>query len=505
MIDLTSRSASEKEFAPSDRPSFRRRLLTTVGPALAAALLFLGLLAWGAAYVALQRSAVEVLQAEADEVEADIVRADGTLQVDGHTWSEVHHRLAAERVDPVFLQVFDRYNRALRVSANVDSLSALYPEQPLALNTSYHWIPTLRTIEVDNRTLYYLVRPLTHEGRTLGYIQVARAVPNYRGVLTTFGAALGGIIVLLFGGLLLLVSWAATRVLHPLRRITAVAENMTSADLDERVDVPNTADRETALLAHTFNDLLDRLEDSFDALRTFTANAAHELQTPLTVLQGHVEIALRRSRSADSYESTLRLLDRKLGTLVRTVRALLTLTRLDRGDTLSTEPVALGPLVQDEIKPARSAAEDKGLSLIVATDDVWVSGQADLLREAVQNLVDNAVKYTEDGTVQLSVAEEDGRAVVRCRDTGMGIAAEDLPHVGARFYRSADAGTTTSDGSGLGLALVRRIVAAHNGELRVDSTPGKGTTFEILLSSISPPDETERVVSAEASQAPVRP
>ena len=504
MIDLTSRSAPSGASVSPDRSSFRRRLLTTIGPALAAALVFLGLLAWGAAYVALQRSAVEVLQTEADEVEADILQTDGSLQIGGHTWSEVHHRLAAERVDPVFLQVFDRYNRALRVSANVDSLSVLYPEQPLALDTPYDWIPTLRTVEVGGRTLYYLVRPLTYEGRTIGYIQVAREVPNYWASLTTFGVALGGLIILLFGGLLVLVSWAAARVLHPLRRITAVADDITSADLDERVEVTDAADHETALLAYTFNDLLDRLEDSFDALRTFTANAAHELQTPLTVLQGHVEIALRRSRSAESYESTLHLLDRKLGTLVRTVRALLTLTRLDRGETLTTEPVALGSLVEREEGSVRSEAEEKGLSLSIETADVWVDGQADLLREAVQNLVDNAIKYTEDGTVQLSVVEEEGHAVVRCRDTGMGIAEGDLPHVGARFYRSAEAGATESDGSGLGLALVRRIVAAHDGELRVDSTPGEGTTFELVLPAISPPDKPERVMPLKKSRPPVR-
>lgn len=486
MIDLLSRSP-ETEPNPG-RPSFRRRLLVTIGPALAGALVLLGLVAWAAFYVALQRGAVEVLRAEADEIEADVVQANGVLRAEGHAWSEVHHRLSAERVDPVFVQVFDRYNRMLRASANVDSLSALYPEQPLAIETPYDWVPTLRTVEVGGRTLYYLVRPIVRGGTTLGYIQVARTVPAYHSTLASFGGGLAAVIVLLFGGLLLLVSWAATRVLRPLRRITAFAETITSADLDERVELPEEADRETALLAQTVNDLLDRLEDRFEALRTFTANAAHELQTPLTVLQGHVEIALRRSRSAESYASTLQLLDRKLGNMVRTVRALLTLTRLDRGETLSTEPVALAPLVQDEADTIRPEAAEKGLELTVEADPVWTAGQGDLLREAVQNLLDNAVKYTEEGRVQVAVVEKDGRAVIRCQDTGMGIAEEDLPHVGARFYRSTEASSTGPDGSGLGLALVRRIVDAHDGELRVASTPGTGSRFEIVLSAIPVPD-----------------
>ena len=493
MIDLTKQSAPTRDPAAPDRPSFRRRLLTVVGPALAAALLLLGALAWGAVYVALQRGAVEVLRAEADEIEADVVEAGGRLHVGGHAWSEVHHRLATERVDPVFAQVFDRNNRLLRASINVDSLSALYPEQPLAPETPYDWIPTLRTFEAGGKSLYYLVRPIVREGKTLGYIQVARAVPQYGAVLTQYGAVLAAVIVVLFGGLLALVAWASTYVLRPLRRITAFAETTTSADLDERIAVPEAADRETALLAHTVNNLMDRLEESFDALRTFTSNAAHELQTPLTVLQGHVEIALRRSRPAESYESTLHLLDRKLDDMVRTVRALLTLTRLDRGEELSTEPVALGPLVRDEVETVQARAADKGLSLSIEAEDVWVDGQPDLLREAVQNLVDNAVKYTEDGAVRVTVTEKSGRAAICCRDTGMGIKTEDLPHVGGRFFRSAEAGAAESEGSGLGLALVRRIVEAHDGDLQVESTPGEGSRFEIVLAAVPAPATAEAV------------
>jgi signal transduction histidine kinase len=497
MIELTTSSTAPSSRSSPDRRSFRRRLLILFGPALAGVLLLLGLVAWGTAYVALQRSAVAVLRAEADEVENDIVRADSTLQIGGHTWAEVHHRLADRRVDPVFVQVFDRYNRVLRASTNIDSLSALYPEQLLVPETTYDWIPTLRTIEVGGRTLYYLVRPLVAaDGRTLGYIQVARAVPDYSAALTVYGVLLAGGVVVLFGGLLGLVAWAARRVLRPLRRITSFAEDLTSTDLDARLDVPPKADRETALLTHTLNALLDRLEDRFEALRTFTANAAHELQTPLTVLQGHVEIALRRSRSAESYESTLRLLDRRLEEMVRTVRALLTLTRLDQrpssteGPPLSTEPVPVGRLVATEADDARPAADEKGLALRVETEEAWVDGQADLLREAVHNLIDNAIKYTDAGDITLTVEPTDGQVVLHCRDTGMGIEAEALPQVGARFYRSTDASSAEPDGSGLGLALVRRIVDAHGGTLRIDSTPGAGTTVEVVLDSIPPPTDS---------------
>lgn len=487
MIDVTSPTEGPHSPEASGR-SFRSRLLLAVGPALAAALLVLGVLGWMGVYAALQRGAVDVLRTEAEEVEADLLVDDGSFHVGGHTWSEVHHRLAARRVDPVFLQVFDRHNRLLRASANVDSLSALYPEQPLALSTPYAWLPTLRTFEAGGRSLYYLVRPIVRDGATVGYIQVARGVPNFRPLLTTVGVGLGAVILVLFGGLLALVSWAAGRVLRPLREITAFAEGMTPSDLDERIHLPAEADRETRLLARTVNDLLDRLAESFSALRTFTANAAHELQTPLTVLQGHVDIALRKPRSAESYASTLRLLNRKLGHLIRTVRSLLMLTRLDRGETLSTERVSLRELVSNEVEVLRPRIEEKGLSLVLEIDDLWVDGQPDLLGEAIHNLLDNAVKYTQEGTITLTVTEDDGSAVIRCADTGIGIADEDLASVGDRFYRSSGATTTEVEGSGLGLSLVRRIADAHGGELRVESTDGEGSRFDLCLGAVPAPE-----------------
>ncbi|MFB6232294.1 MAG: ATP-binding protein [Salinibacter sp.] len=476
------------------RPSFRRRLLTTVGPALAGAFAALALIAWGAAYVTVHSSALNALKFEVKEVQANVRVRNGQLNVEEYAWNEVHHRLATGRIDPVFVQVFDSNGELVRASANVDSLSGAYPDRPFEPHTSGFWVPTLHTFEVDGRRLYYRTRPLRgSKGKTVGFVQVSRVVPARHAMLWTFGAGLVGLWAVLTAGLLALVGWSAGRVLRPLRRITKGARSITSEDLDTRVEIPSGADRETATLGHALNALLDRIKEHVDALRTFTANAAHELQTPLTVLHGHVEVALRRDRDAESYRETLRLLDAKLGELTRALRALLTLTRLDRSDAVERTPVDLAAIAEEEVASFQPRAEEKGLSLTAETDDAaWVEGQPDLLREAVRNLVDNALKYTPEGEVTVAV-EREGSGPVRltCTDTGVGMEPGEVERVTDRFYRGAGAGNVEAEGSGLGLSLACRIVEEHDGQLQIDSTPGEGTRVTVTLPTAPEPSSAD--------------
>ena len=509
MVDLTDdpypRAMTEVE--ADDRPSFRRRLLTTVGPALAVVVGGLALLAWGAAYWTFHHNAVETLEGEISEMRADVRVEGDSLIADGYAWAEAHHRLAVERVDPIFVQVYDTENRLLRQSANIDSLDGVFPKRLIAGRTPETFLPVLRTFSVGERTLYYRVQPLLGaEGTPVGFVQVARAVPDHQGWLRQFGLGLAALWLLLTGGLLGLVAWAAQRVLKPLRDITAVAQSVSSADLDTRVDVPAATDRETALLGRTLNALLDRIQAYVETLRTFTSNAAHELQTPLTVLRGHVEIALRRERSAAEYRETMQLLDDRLGDLVRTLRALLTLTRLDRTGSMETERVELAGLVAEEAESFQPRAESGDVDLAVSVPedrtDTWVNAQPELVREAVRNLVDNALKYTPEGQVTVRVQATPNWVVVSCRDTGIGIDPEDLPKVSDQFYRSDAAGQTAPDGSGLGLSIVRRIVDRHGGRLQAESSPGEGTCIQFALPQVEARETSGAVSRTERETSP---
>lgn len=456
---------------------------------MAAALLVLVAVAWVGVYVTLQQSAVDVLAAEAEEVRTELTIRSDTVLATGHTWSEPHHRLPVRRVDPIFVQVFDADGHLLRASANIDSLAAGYPSSRLdRADPGGLWTP-LRTLTVGDRPLYYLSIPVTQDGKDVAYVQVSRDMPQNASLLRSFALGLFAIWALLSGGLVLLLSWAATRVLRPLQAITEQAESIRSSDLEERIDVPADADRETAVLTQTVNDLLDRMEEHVEALQAFTSNAAHELQTPLTVLRGHVEIALRRERSGESYRETLRFLDDKLSTLVQTVRALLTLTRLEHGAELEREAVDLGPLVADEVDTYRDMAEAKGLSLTVDVDSApLVLAHPGLLREAVRNLAENAIRYTPEGAVEITSGVTNGHVDLTVRDTGVGIDDEEMEQIAGRFFRGRSAGAVSSEGSGLGLSMTTRIAECLDGSLHVAARDdGRGTTFVLRL-PVAPQD-----------------
>lgn len=476
--------------APSStetRPTFRRRLLVTIGSGLAVALTLLGLLVGGGIYAWLTHNAYAVLEAEIDEILAQVVSEDGeTLHPERYNWSEPHHRFTGKFIDPFFVQIFDDEGYILRQSDNVTFFSAGdYPDRLLAYTSQEETLlPRLHTFEVDGAELYYINQPIrSDDGRVLGHAQVARNDPGIGEAMRRTGLLLGGGLVLTLLGLGLLLWWQAGRVLRPLATITQATETIGPERLHQRVPVPDESDQETAQLATTLNAQLEQLEQAFDEMYRFTANAAHELQTPLTVMRGHVDLALRRPREVDDYRDTLSILGDEIDTLTRMVRSLLTLARLDREAThLPREPVDLAHIVRTEAAHFRPEAQSKGLALQVETPPaVPIHGQPDLLREVVHNLLDNAVKYTPEGHIQVTVTERADDVTLTVEDTGLGMSADDMVQATDRFYRSTQVGTLDIPGSGLGLSLVAQIVRRHGGEMTLDSTLDEGTRITLIL------------------------
>ena len=488
----TGEAAREDEQIRDERPrpTFRRRLLVTMGAAHVAALAGLGLLVWLGLYAWMTVQAYNVLDREARFIESMVATGDGRLRVDAYTWDEPHHRFQGPHIDPYFVQVFGPDRRLIRQSDNILFFSeGDYPGRLLATEAPSAR-PVLRTFSASGGRLYHITRPLTGPaGETLGFVQVARPYPNIDRVLWRAAWLLAAGLVVVLSGLGVLVWWQSGRVLRPLATITAAARRIAPNQLHERVPVPPGADRETAQLAATLNGQLARLEQAFEEMYRFTANAAHELQTPLTVLRGHVDVALRRPRTAEAYRETLALLGREIDTLSHTVRSLLVLARLDRDATrLPAGPVDLAALVRAEMPPYAAQASVKGLDVRQdVPTEAWVCGQPDLLREVVVNLLDNAIKYTRQGHLSVEIVAGPVEVVLGVCDTGIGMEAEETVHATDRFFRAAAASRLEVPGSGLGLALVSQIVARHGGQLRIDSTPGRGTCVYVALPSAMQP------------------
>ena len=226
------------------------------------------------------------------------------------------------------------------------------------------------------------------------------------------------------------------------------------------------------------------VEASMETMRRFMADAAHELRTPITVLRSQAEVARQRERDSEGYAAALRRVESEAARLGATVEDLLTLARADAGERpLERRRVFLDDLALDAASAAQALAATRGVALEVGTfEEAVVTGDPALLRQLLMIVLDNAVKFTPGGgQVRVSAAAPSGQAEVVVEDTGVGITAEQLPHIFDRFYRGdpARARGNGAEGAGLGLAIARWIAEAHGARIEVTSEVGKGTTVAI--------------------------
>lgn len=275
----------------------------------------------------------------------------------------------------------------------------------------------------------------------------------------------------------------ARKALAPVDRMAAAAAEITASRLDRRLTVPNPGD-ELGRLARTFNAMISRLQRSFEEVRRFTADAAHELRTPLAIIRTEAEVALRSRRDPEQDRRVLEDLLEEMERLGRLVEQLLFLCREDAGlPTGPRQAIRLDQLARDVAGHMQAAAREQDLSLDVeAVTPCTVRGDADRLRQLLFNLLDNAVKYTPPGgAVRVRAASSDGCARIVVEDTGLGIPPEHLPHVFDRFYRADPSRGPEREGTGLGLAICRSIAEAHGGEIRIESVAGRGTSVALTL------------------------
>ncbi len=333
----------------------------------------------------------------------------------------------------------------------------------------------------------YLAEPVHGAGPEIGAVLIA--TPSNR---TTFDprALLRAMFVV--APVILLASvvlgiWLAGTALRPVQGIINEVEAISDGrSLHRRLAVPLSGD-EISRLALTLNGMLARLEQSFAGLRRFTADASHELKTPLMVLRAGVERALTHPGTApDSLEALDETLQ-QISQMSEMVENLLTLARADEGRApLAKERCDLRELVAEAVETAGILAEPSGVMVQSLLPDGPVEIEADRhrVRELLLNLVTNAIKYTPGGgEVGVALETSPDAAVITVRDSGIGIAPGDLPHIFERFWRADPARSRTGDrpGTGLGLAITKWIAEAHGGSITVQSRPGRGTMFTVML------------------------
>lgn len=283
--------------------------------------------------------------------------------------------------------------------------------------------------------------------------------------------------------------WVSGRGLAPVKEIIRTARGIGVKNLSGRLKVPKVHD-ELRLLTDTLNDMLARIESSVQRITQFTADASHDLRTPLALIRSSSELALLRSRTGDEYREALAGILSTSEETTELVENLLTLARADAGAaTLQFQHVDLIGHVRKTTEEARILAAHKDIRVRESLPDapVWVIADSSAIDRLFRILLENAVKYTPDGgEIGVVFHNGDADAHIDIHDTGIGIPAKDLAHVFERFYRADEARSRETGGSGLGLAIAHWVVEMHHGSISVESTFGQGSVFSVALPIAQP-------------------
>ena len=447
--------------------SVRTRLTLWYAGVLALSLIAFALLIYYAAAAIFHQRQDESLRSTAQTVASAYVEELN----EQHSLAKAGEVVLAELTFPNhYVEVIDNTGRPIASSKNLSGNTFTVPPEHPGVIT----IGGLRAAVV----------PLSSD-QNLGFAVVAEPLSviedGLRQLRRDFFAGVPLVLILASAGGYFL----ARKSLAPIASMNSQTQRISAESLSQRLDVTSPRD-ELGRLATTINDLLARLESSFNEQQRFIADASHELRTPLAVLRGETEVALAKRRTADEYQQSLSLIQEEAERLSRIVEDLFILARqpIDAPATLMRERVSLNEAVRDCARAAQVLATRKGVRLTTESNTAPLDlyGDKELITRMILNLLDNAVKYTPaGGEISLALTRQNGNAEIVVRDTGIGIAEADSQRIFDRFYRVDKARSRALGGAGLGLSIVRWIVEAHGGDIHIDSCPGGGSTFIVDL------------------------
>jgi heavy metal sensor kinase len=385
--------------------------------------------------------------------------------------------------DEDFVRLFDASGNLLRF----DNTAALgqVPVDAEAVANALRGESITRRVKIgeDDDPMRVITLPIIQDGEIVGVLEAGQSEEDVSDTLTLILLIMSlaypvALLAASFSGMFL-----AGRALSPIDHITRAARQISAEDLNQRLNL-RLPDDEVGRLARTFDEMTARLDDAFQRQRQFTADASHELRTPLTIIKGQIDVSLQRDREPETYMQVLQAINEEVDRLIRLTGSLLTLTRADAGQIpVTIEDVDIAQVVAGVFEQIRPAAIEKGVECkLDLGPPIAIQGDQDLLLQLMLNLGNNATRYTPSGgQVTFGWRVNDSQVQLWVQDTGIGISQEHLPYLFDRFYRVDKARSRAEGGVGLGLAISNWIAEAHRGSIHVESAPGKGSTFTILL------------------------
>lgn len=461
--------------------SIRFRLTLWYTGVLALALLAFGAFSWIAIREVLLHAVDEVLEDRVRGVQRFMENQIGSLSVEEIRDEFKEHSVLGPGGD--LFQVCDAQGVWLYRSASLEDASVPIevPARLAPAGIAADRIYKGATLRLFSRPVIVLGQSYTVQVASLTG-EIEEGLVRYRSVLLLLIPAI--LAVAFAGGW-----WLSGRALAPVDDLTATARSIGDRNLSQRLPVPPTDD-ELARLSTTLNQMLDRIESGFRRIAEFTADASHELRTPIALIRTTAELALRKQREPAEYREALREVLHESERTTALIENLLTLARADAGRAqLDLSRFDLAELLGEVSEQAAKLATVKRQTFQYspAGQPLPVSADSSALRRLFLILLDNAVKYTgEGGSISLVATVHQKRIHVEVRDDGIGIPADDLPRIFERFYRADKSRNRDSGGAGLGLSLAKWIAEAHHAELTVESTAGSGSTFQISLTREEP-------------------
>lgn len=457
-----------------NRRSIRFRLTAWYAGILALTLAIVAIGVWLALRGSIDDTIDKELRAQVRDVRAFLERNGGPAALDKLTGNSALEPVAAR------FRIADTAGRWVYRTPGTEGWTAPLPDSALLPKRGY-----AVTVAVAGKPIRILSAAMPY-----GFIQIGIPADEFSEMLSAFAWTA----LLASPALLLLASaggyWMSRRALSPVERITRTAGEIQAENLSDRLPLSGSGD-ELDHLSTTLNAMLARLEDSFRRITQFTADASHELRTPMAIIRTTAEVTRRKPRGEKEYAEAL---DRILAESERTTQLIEDLMLLARADAsaedLAPEAVRVDQLAWAACEDVRVLAEAAGIALAAdIPHECTVLGDCRALRRLVLILLDNAIKYSHRGgsvglRVRLSAERELPATMIEVRDDGAGIAPEHLPHIFERFYRASRDRSRKIDGVGLGLSIAHVIARHHGGNITVESSLGGGSTFRVLLPAI---------------------
>lgn len=382
-----------------------------------------------------------------------------------------------------FYRIYDGSGNVGSRSSNISA--SQFPLSQNAYADALEGKNSYETFKVGGKhPIRVITMPVIQDGNLINLVQVGTS-------LEAVQETLGNLKIFLFTAVPSVLIFAASfarfmarRALKPISRIIDTAREIGQGqELSKRIPVLKIKD-ELGQLALTFNEMMNRLENSFKQMRQFSSDASHELRTPLTVLKGQNELILSKPRKPEEYQEVIVSNLEEINYMSKVLEDLFLLSKSDENQVnLDCRLLDLKPLVEEICKHADVLAGEKNIKIVIAfLEAVQIKGDEVRLRQMVWNILQNGIKYTQcGGELKISLQNEGEFALLTIQDTGIGIPEEDLGFIFNRFYRVDKARSKDEGGSGLGLSICRQIAKAHKGTIDVESKLGVGTRFKIRL------------------------